>query len=831
MAIVEAIEAAERERADIAALLAAPTADTIAASTAGRWNVLETAELDAFRENAGGSLPADLEAVLFSPAGLTVTAVRDDLNDNALGALHELSATGWLDASGARIASLRVLEADARASLTAAASNDLTAARADGFRDLGILLAVLLVVTGLGLVLRRSITVPLREVSEGARNLSSGKLAFDIGYSGRDEIGHVASAFHDLHVTVERLAGEIREITAAVRDNRLGHRADVAAFEGRWSQLLAGVNDTMAAFADVEGRRERAERQLGDFFALPRPALHRQPLRLLHPCQPGLRANARVLERRTDVATLHRVRSSQRPGAHPGGFPHAQLGQDVSEFETRYLCSDGRVRWLQWSARAVLAEGLVYAVGRDVTERRRSEDQQTALRRVATLVAEGASPAETFAAITTEVGRVLGTDHTSLIRVPPDGEATVVGAWTSTGRAPPVPVGSRLSPGGRNMATLVLETGRPARIDDYVDTSGHAAHIARRWGIRASVGVPITVEGRLWGVMNAVSTREQPLPADAEARLADFTELVATAVANAQARLELRGFAAEQAALRRVATLVARAAPPEQVFAAVTTEVRRLLTVDLTAMGRYDPNGTVTYVGLEHDGDEGAVGVRVPLGGQNLVTLVCETGRPARIDDYSAASGPSADLVRGFGICAGVGVPISVEGRLWGAMMAMAREQPLPADTEARLADFTELVATALANAENQAQLTASRARIVAAADQVRRRIERDLHDGAQQRLVSLGLHLRAAQAAVPPEAIELAARFDGLADEVTTALDELRELARGIHPAALAQGGLRPALRGWPAAPRSRSHWTYGSTGGCPSSSRPPPTMWSPRR
>jgi signal transduction histidine kinase len=196
-------------------------------------------------------------------------------------------------------------------------------------------------------------------------------------------------------------------------------------------------------------------------------------------------------------------------------------------------------------------------------------------------------------------------------------------------------------------------------------------------------------------------------------------------------------------------------------------------------------------------GDEGAVGVCVPLGGRNLVTLVFKTGRPARIDDYAAASGPSADLVRGFGICAGVGVPISVEGRLWDAMMAMAREQPLPVDTEARLAGFTELVATALANAENQAQLTASRARIVAAADQARRRIERDLHDGAQQRLVSLGLHLRAAQAAVPPEAIELAARLDGLADEVTTALDELRELARGIHPAALAQGGLGPALKG----------------------------------
>ena len=274
------------------------------------------------------------------------------------------------------------------------------------------------------------------------------------------------------------------------------------------------------------------------------------------------------------------------------------------------------------------------------------------------------------------------------------------------------------------MTTLVFETSRAARIDDYADTSAHAADLARPWGVRASVGVPITVEGRQWGVMNAVSTREQRLPADAETRLADFTELVATAIANAQARLELRGFAAEQAALRRVATLVARAAPPEEVFAAVTTEVRRLFAVDLTAMGRYNPDGTVTYVGLSTTGDVGAAGVRVcRSGGRNIATLVFETGRPARIDDYSSASGPSADLVRGFGTRAAVGVPISVEGRLWGVMMAMSSEQRLPADTEARLADFTELVATALANAENQAQLTASRARIVAAADQARRRI------------------------------------------------------------------------------------------------------------
>ncbi|MEN3264605.1 histidine kinase, partial [Pseudonocardia sp.] len=192
------------------------------------------------------------------------------------------------------------------------------------------------------------------------------------------------------------------------------------------------------------------------------------------------------------------------------------------------------------------------------------------------------------------------------------------------------------------------------------------------------------------------------------------------------------------------------------------------------------------------------VGVRVPLGGRNVAALVFETGRPARIDDYGDASGPAADVVRPSGLRAAVGVPISVEGRLWGVLeVAYMREQPLPADTEARLAGFTELVATAVANAEAGAALTASRARIVAAADAARRRVERDLHDGAQQRLVSLALHLRGTvTAAMPPGAGELTAELDSVAAELGGVLDELRELARGLHPAALADGGLRPALR-----------------------------------
>jgi signal transduction histidine kinase len=175
---------------------------------------------------------------------------------------------------------------------------------------------------------------------------------------------------------------------------------------------------------------------------------------------------------------------------------------------------------------------------------------------------------------------------------------------------------------------------------------------------------------------------------------------------------------------------------------------------------------------------------------------VFQTGRPVRIDDYADVSGPIGDVARQVGVRASVGVPISVGGRPWGVVLVASRSEPLPADIEKRLAGFTELVGTALANAEAQAALTASRARIVATADTARRRIGRDLHDGAQQRLVSLALQLRATKAAVPPGASDLAAQLDGLANGLTEALDELREIASGIHPAALAEGGLLPALK-----------------------------------
>jgi signal transduction histidine kinase len=205
----------------------------------------------------------------------------------------------------------------------------------------------------------------------------------------------------------------------------------------------------------------------------------------------------------------------------------------------------------------------------------------------------------------------------------------------------------------------------------------------------------------------------------------------------------------------------------------------------------------VTAVGVwSATGSGPAPGDRTPLGGQNVTTRVRETGRPARIDDFTGRPGTIADVVRAWGVRSSVGAPITVEGRLWGVMVVSStRERSLPAQTEARLAGFTELTATAIANAEGWAQVIASRARIVAAADQVRRRIERDLHDGAQQRLVSLTLQLQAAQAAVPTQAHELATQLDDMIAETSGVLDELRELARGIHPVALAEGGLPSAL------------------------------------
>jgi PAS domain S-box-containing protein len=259
---------------------------------------------------------------------------------------------------------------------------------------------------------------------------------------------------------------------------------------------------------------------------------------------------------------------------------------------------------------------------------------------------------------------------------------------------------------------------------------------------------------------------------------------------------ESRHAAEEQAALRRVATLVARETAPDSVFAAVVREVGEVLGVDATHIGRYDSDGAVVSVAAWGNYPGVPVGARFPLEGDSVSARVLRTGRPARIDDYEDAPGVIAATIRQLGIRFSIGVPISVEGRPWGVIIATSKgPSPFPAETESRLQNFTELVATAIANADARTELTASRARIVAVSDDARRRIERDLHDGTQQRLVSLRLAVRAMEESIPEDRHDLRAELDRIATGLEEAVEEVQELSRGIHPAILRQGGLGPAL------------------------------------
>jgi PAS domain S-box-containing protein len=423
----------------------------------------------------------------------------------------------------------------------------------------------------------------------------------------------------------------------------------------------------------------------------------------------------------------------------------------------------------------------------------RLADEQAALRRVATLVARGVPPPDVFAAVAREVGLLLGVEWTHLARYEPDGTSTALAGWSPAGDQ--IPVGTRINLDGESVARLVLRTARPARMHDYANASGHVAALVRERGLRVSAGAPIVVDQRLWGVLIAASKEDRALPVDAESRIAAFSELVATAISNAEARTQVGRLAEEQAALRRVATLVARGVPQSELFGAVTEEVGRLLPgADLAGMGRQETDGTVTVVATwAAAGEQPEVGGRWRIEEGDPAALILKTPRAARIDDWNDLPGPIAEVIRALGIRSSVAIPILVDGCLWGALAVhTSQPQPLPLDTESRLENFTELVATAISNIQVRSDLAASRARIVAATDEERRRVVRDLHDGAQQRLVHTILTLKTAQRALQNEEEDLPALLTDALENAEQATGELRELAHGILPGILAHGGLR---------------------------------------
>jgi PAS domain S-box-containing protein len=558
---------------------------------------------------------------------------------------------------------------------------------------------------------------------------------------------------------------------------------------------------------------------------------------------------------------------------------------------------------------------------RDVTERKRQEQEQAALHRVALAVARARPTERIFDLVTEEAGRVLGAHSANLVRYEPGSEeAVIVGRWSMPGVSAG-PVGERLSRTEGGPAELMYETGRPVRYELKGGTVPPAfAAQMREWGVDCLVAAPITVSGHLWGAVGASLTAPHSFPPGAEERLGAFTRLVSLALANEEAREQLAASLSdleaserrsralleampdnmfriavdgtfldiqetpspkmqpvhakvgsniydypgvprelldrvmatgklalrtgelqtiewklgsvadlryqegrfmpsgenefflvvrdvtarkqqelEQAALHRVALAVAGEARAERVFDLVTEEVGRVLGAHGANLIRYEPGGEEAVIvgGWSEPGASSEpVGERYRMQG-GAAHMVYKTGRPVRFElEDGTVPARFVEQLRQMGINSLIAAPITVTGRPWGAVIAsLTAPHSFPPGAEERMGAFTRLVSLALANEEAREQLAASRARLVTAGDEERRRLERNLHDGAQQRLVSVSLSLRLARAklgADPGEAEELLSAANA---ELSVALEELRELARGIHPAVLTERGLGPAL------------------------------------
>ncbi len=336
---------------------------------------------------------------------------------------------------------------------------------------------------------------------------------------------------------------------------------------------------------------------------------------------------------------------------------------------------------------------------------------------------------------------------------------------------------------GRELAALIvpphLRSDHRAGVERFVRTG----HPTIEGPMEASA---MRADGTVFPIELIVTRPDLPGPPVFCGYLRDVTE------AHTRER-ELRRLLEEQAALRRVATAVAASADPAHAFAVVTEELARLLRAQTGTLMRFDEERAVAVGAWNADGVRGVpLGTRMRLSGDTAASVIYQTSAPTRVDDYAAVDNDVARELLRVGFRSAVGAPVFLGGRLWGAMIVLSVDRtPFPPDAEQRIADFAELAAQALANAQAREELAASRARIVQAGDLERQRLERNLHDGAQQRLVSLALMLRLAGRRYPedPELVRAG-------DELSEALKELRELARGIHPAVLTERGLEPAVR-----------------------------------
>ena len=441
---------------------------------------------------------------------------------------------------------------------------------------------------------------------------------------------------------------------------------------------------------------------------------------------------------------------------------------------------------------SVAYDGAMDANGdeRHSEELRRLIEEQTALRRFATLVAEGASEVDLIAAITSEVARLFEAETANTMRWEGD-TIRVIGDWyeqeTQTGYT-----GRVFAFGGDTITARIVSSGTPARIDSVDDLNTDFAK--ERWaelGIHASIGAPIIVDGKVWGVIVASRTSpEDRFPLGAEHRLGNFAALVAQAIANSEARREVAALLEEQAALRRVATLVAAGRPQPEVLESVTREVGVLWNARAVHLVSWEGvHDEVVVVACWSDGMEPTVSsgalYHPEPGGATLRVL--ETGFPTRTTESSPELGPRSVIA----------APVIVNARLLGALTAHRdEEEPFPAGTEIRLRNFSDLAAQSIANEQAHEEMRASRARIMHAADEARAKLERNLHDGAQQRLVAVSISLRLALTKLDDSLDEARTLLSSASDELMQAMEELRELARGIHPSVLTERGLGPAIQ-----------------------------------